>query len=97
MGRARRVERAVSSPLSPQLSNIVLHELDRELGRRGCKYERYADDFSIYCSKKAETRKVGNKVLLLPKNKLKLPINRKKSDIRRPPHFKILGYAFLPT
>jgi len=36
------------SPLSPLLSNIVLHELDRELERRGCRYVRYADDFRIY-------------------------------------------------
>ena len=31
-------------PLSPLLSNIVLHELDEELERRGHKFARYADD-----------------------------------------------------
>jgi group II intron reverse transcriptase/maturase len=85
------------SPLSPLLSNIVLHELDRELERRGCKYVRYADDFSIYCKKKTEARKIGNTVFLFLKNKLKLPINREKSGIRRPVNFKLLGYKFVPT
>src|SRR5690606_10138958 len=36
------------SPLSPLLSNIVLDKLDKYLGRKGLKYVRYADDFSIY-------------------------------------------------
>lgn len=37
------------SPLSRLLSNISLHELDKEMTRRGHKFVRYADDFSIYC------------------------------------------------
>ena len=85
------------SPLSPLLSNIMLHELDRELENRGCKYVRYADDFSIYCKKKSEATKMGNEVFLFLKNKLKLPINREKSGIRRPINFKLLGYNFVPT
>jgi group II intron reverse transcriptase/maturase len=85
------------SPLSPLLSNIMLHELDRELERRGYKYVRYADDFSIYCKKKSEAKKMGNEVFLFLKNKLKLPINREKSGIRRPVNFKLLGYEFVPT
>ena len=84
------------SPLSPLLSNIVLHEWDRELERLGCKYVRYADDFSIYCKKKTEARKMGNYVFLFLKNNLKLPINREKSGIRRPVNFKLLGYEFVP-
>ena len=32
------------SPLSPLLSNIVLHELDRELESKGLQFVRYADD-----------------------------------------------------
>ena len=71
------------SPLSPLLSNIMLHELDRHLEKRGLKYVRYADDFSIYCKKKSEARKMGNDVFLFLKNKLKLPINRepKRSEL----------------
>jgi RNA-directed DNA polymerase len=36
------------SPLSPLLSNIMLHELDITLAQRGLSFVRYADDCSIY-------------------------------------------------
>jgi group II intron reverse transcriptase/maturase len=85
------------SPLSPLLSNIVLHELDKELEKRGCKYVRYADDFSIYTKSKSEAKKIGNAIFLFLKNKLQLPINLEKSGIRKPVNFEILGYRFVPT
>src|SRR6266540_1407503 len=85
------------SPLSPLLSNIMLHELDKELERQGLKYVRYADDFSIYTKSKSEARETGNTVYLFLKNKLKLLINREKSGIRKPVQFEILGYKYVPT
>jgi len=85
------------SPLSPLLSNIMLHELDTEMEKRNLKFVRYADDFSVYCKSKTEARKVGNELYLFLKNRLKLPINREKSGIRRPSTFGILGYYFVPT
>jgi RNA-directed DNA polymerase len=85
------------SPLSPLLSNIILHELDKELEKQGLRYVRYADDFSIYTKSKQTARKTGNKVYMFLKNKLKLPINREKSGIRNPSDFEILGFGFVPT
>ena len=85
------------SPLSPLLSNIMLHELDRELERQGLRFVRYADDFSIYVKTKATARKVGNNIYKFLKTKLKLSINREKSGIRRPVHFTCLGFGFVPT
>lgn len=85
------------SPLSPLLSNIMLNELDKELERRGLKYVRYADDFSIYCKSRYQARKTGNELYLFLRDKLKLPINRDKSGIRRPVNFTLLGYGFVPT
>ena len=85
------------SPLSPLLSNIMLHELDRELERQGLRFVRYADDFSIYVKTKATARKVGNNIFKFLKQKLKLTINREKSGIRRPVHFTCLGFGFVPT
>ena len=85
------------SPLSPLLSNIMLNELDRELERQGVRYVRYADDFSIYLKTKTSARKMGNNIYRFLKRKLKLPINREKSGIRRPVHFTILGFGFVPT
>ncbi len=85
------------SPLSPLLSNIMLNELDKELERQGLHWVRYADDFSIYCKSNHQARKIGNEIYLFLKNKLKLPINREKSGIRKPVNFTILGFGFVPT
>jgi len=84
------------SPLSPLLSNILLDELDKELDRQGLRYVRYADDFSIYTKSKTEARKIGNALFVFLKDKLRLPINRQKSGIRRPSNFELLGHGFAP-
>lgn len=93
----RRIGVPQGSPISPLLSNIILHELDSEMERLGLRFVRYADDFSIYCKTKAEAKKSGNRIYLYLRDKLKLPINRDKSGIRRPVTFQILGYGFVPT
>jgi RNA-directed DNA polymerase len=85
------------SPLSPLLSNIMLNELDKEMQKRGLRYVRYADDFSIYTKNEHTARKIGNSIYLFLRDKLKLPINREKSGIRKPVNFTILGYGFVPT
>ena len=85
------------SPLSPLLSNIMLNELDKEMERQRLRYVRYADDFSIYTKSKYKARTIGNKIYLFLRDKLKLPINREKSGIRRPTTFKILGYGFVSS
>lgn len=85
------------SPISPLLSNIILHELDEYMEKQGMKFVRYADDFSIYCKTKSQAKFQGNNVYKFLRDKLKLPINRDKSGIRRPVTFQILGYGFVPT
>ena len=85
------------SPLSPLLSNILLNELDKELEKRGHRYVRYADDFSIYVRSKKSAKRVGNSIYKFLRDKLRLPINREKSGIRRPSTFEVLGYSFVPT
>ena len=85
------------SPLSPLLSNILLDQLDKYLKMEGCRFVRYADDFSIYTKSKGEAREIGNKVYKYLKEKLDLPINRSKSGIRRPVNFEVLGHSFVST
>ncbi len=85
------------SPISPLLSNIILHELDEYMENKEMKFVRYADDFSIYCKTKSQAKFQGNEVFKFLRDKLKLPINREKSGIRRPVNFQILGYGFVPT
>jgi len=98
-GKLRKRRKGVpqGSPLSPLLSNIVLNELDKELTKRGHRYVRYADDFSIYLRSKTAARRVGNSIYLFVKLNLHLPINREKSGIRRPSQFYLLGYGFVPV
>lgn len=85
------------SPLSPLLSNILLNELDKELEKRGHRYVRYADDFSIYVKSKKSAKRVGNSIYKFLQDKLQLPINREKSGIRKPLTFHVLGFGFVPT
>ena len=44
----RRMGVPQGSPVSPLLSNIILHEPDTEMERLGLCFVRHADDFSIY-------------------------------------------------
>jgi len=85
------------SPISPLLSNILLNELDKELEKRGLRYVRYADDFSIYVKSRKSAKRVGNSIFQFLADKLQLPINREKSGIRRPSSFQLLGYGFVST
>jgi RNA-directed DNA polymerase len=82
------------SPLSPLLSNIMLDQLDKYLKKEGCRFVRYADDFSIYAKSKAAAKKIGNKFFLYLKERLDLSINCAKSGIRRPVDFEVLGHGF---
>jgi RNA-directed DNA polymerase len=83
-------------PLSPLLSNILLHELDKELSKRQLQFIRYADDFSIYTRTKSEAIKIKRDITHFLKTKLKLTINEQKSGIRRPVQFGLLGFEFVP-
>jgi group II intron reverse transcriptase/maturase len=84
------------SPISPLLSNIILDVLDKEMQKQGLRYVRYADDFSIYAKSKIEAKRIGNSIYLFLRDKLKLPINKAKSGIRRPVNFELLGHGFVP-
>jgi len=50
-----------------------------------------------YLRSKTATRRVGNSIYLFLKNRLRLPVNREKSGIRRPSKFYMLGYGFVPV
>lgn len=85
------------SPLSPLLSNILLHELDKEMTRRKLKFVRYADDFSIYTKSHNQAKATAQVIAKFLKTKLQLTINSEKSGIRRPVNFTLLGFGFVPT
>jgi RNA-directed DNA polymerase len=81
------------SPMSPLLSNIMLNELDKELERRGHKFVRYADDFSIYVNTKRSAHRVMRTVTKFVETKLKLQVNKDKSAVRYAGHMELLGYG----
>jgi RNA-directed DNA polymerase len=82
------------SPLSPLLSNIMLHELDKELNRRGHKFVRYADDCSIYVRSERSAQRVAESITYYIEKKLRLKVNRDKTKISRPAQSQLLGFSF---
>src|SRR6202162_1251049 len=80
-------------PLSPLLSNLVLDDLDQELGRRGHRFCRYADDCNIY----VRSRRAGDRVMASMSRfltqKLRLKVNEAKSAVARPEERKFLGLS----
>jgi RNA-directed DNA polymerase len=81
-------------PLSPLLSNVMLHEMDKELERRGHKFCRYADDCNIYVKSKKAGDRVMESVSEFIEKRLKLKVNREKSAMDSPIKRKFLGFSF---
>ena len=81
-------------PLSPLLANIMLHELDEELMKRGHRFVRYADDCNTYVKSKRAGTRVLESVTKFVEKRLKLKVNKDKSASDRPWKRKILGFSF---
>ena len=79
------------SPLSPLLSNIVLDELDKELERRGLAFCRFADDCNIFVKTPKAAERVMANVSGYIEKRLKLVVNRDKSQVARSDRVKFLG------
>lgn len=79
-------------PLSPLLSNIVLDELDWELARRGLRFVRYADDFSVFVHSERAGRRVMDSIRKFIEGRLRLVVNEEKSSVSRPNDLTILGF-----
>jgi RNA-directed DNA polymerase len=80
-------------PRSPLLSNVLLGELDRELGRRGHRFVRYAADCNVYVRSKAAGQRVMASLERFLWQRLRLWIKRGKSAVARPWARKFLGYT----
>jgi len=82
------------SPLSPTLSNIILHELDKELQSRGHSFVRYADDISVYVKSEKAAERVKESTMEYIEKELKLRINREKTQVSKPQQSTLLGFSF---
>jgi group II intron reverse transcriptase/maturase len=80
-------------PLSPLLSNIVLDELDHELERRGLEFCRFADDCNIFVKSQKAAERVMETISQFIERKLKLKVNREKSQVARSERVKFLGFT----
>lgn len=79
--------------LSPLLSNIYLTSFDRLLEHRGHKFVRYADDCNIYVKSQRAAERVMTSCTKYLEEKLKLKVNREKSQIGSPLKLKFLGLS----
>jgi RNA-directed DNA polymerase len=78
-------------PLSPLLSNVLLHELDTELTRRGHRFCRYADDGNIYVRSRRSGARVMVSLTRWLEKRLPLQVNAAKSGVARSHARKFLG------
>ncbi len=81
------------SPLSPLLSNVVLDELDKELERRGLSFCRFADDCNIFVSSPRAADRVMAVISEFIERRLKLVVNREKSQVAQAKHVVFLGIS----
>ena len=95
--KARTQGTPQGGPLSPLLSNILLHELDEELQKRGHAFVRYADDCSIFLKSKSAAERVLASITRFIENKLHLEVNQDKTSICRPTRFVLLGHSFVSS
>lgn len=82
------------SPLSPLLSNILLDDLDKELEARGHRFARYMDDLVILVKSRRAGRRVMAKISHYLTQKLKLKVNREKSQVVKIEELEYLGFTF---
>lgn len=81
-------------PLSPLLANIVLHDLDMELEKRGHKFVRYADDFLVLVKSVRAGRRVMASLTRFLDKKLRLAVNLVKSKVAPLNQCRFLGFTF---
>ncbi|ACB83741.1 group II intron reverse transcriptase/maturase [Natranaerobius thermophilus] len=81
-------------PLSPILSNIMLHELDKELEKRGHEFVRYADDLLIFCKSRRSAGRTLKNILPFIENKLFLKVNKDKTVVAYVGKVRFLGFGF---
>lgn len=81
-------------PLSPLMSNVYLHSLDKFLESEGLQFIRYADDIVIFGNTASELTKQANAVGSYILSELGVEINKKKHRIDSPVRLNYLGHKF---
>ena len=82
------------SPVSPMLANVLLDDLDKELEKRGHRFVRYMDDLVILVKSVRAGKRVMAKISRYLTQKLKLKVNRQKSQVVNVHALEYLGFQF---
>jgi RNA-directed DNA polymerase len=80
-------------PASPLLANILLHQLDCELTRRGHRFARYADDLVILVRSARAGERVMRSITRYLETSLKLTVNPAKSKVAPMSECRFLGFT----
>ena len=80
-------------PISPLLANILLHQLDGELERRGHRFARYADDMIILVKSERAAQRVMQSITRYLETILKLKVNPAKSKVAPMSECSFLGFT----
>ena len=72
----------------------MLDPLDKELEKRGHKFARYADDFTILVKSKRAGERVLESISQYLQRRLKLVVNTTKSQVVKTRQCKFLGFTF---
>jgi RNA-directed DNA polymerase len=81
-------------PLSPLLSNIVLHQLDMELEARGHRFVRYADDFQVFKTTWRAAYRVMDRLVKFLEKRMRLTVHREKSGVVFCEEATFLGFRY---
>jgi len=84
-------------PMSPLLANILLHQLDRELEKRGHRFARYADDLVILVKSPRAGERVMRSITRYLETILKLKVNPAKSKVAPMSECSFLGFTMRGT
>lgn len=83
--------------MSPLLANILLDDLVKELERRGHKFVRYSDDFSILVKSQQAGEHMMTSIKRFLKRKRKLKVNEVKSRVAKTDSTNFLGFKLKGT
>ena len=81
-------------PRSPLLANILLHQLDCELERRGHRCARYADDLLVLVKSQRAGERVKRSLTRYLGHILKLTVNEAKSKVAPVSECAFLSFTF---
>ena len=82
-------------PLSPLLANVLLHQFDLELERRGHRFARYADDVIILVKSRRAAERVMQSLTYFLQSTLKLTVNLAKSQVAPMSECSFLGFTLV--